>query len=93
MRAELEQGKLEGRLECPNGKCRTQVGRYAWQGLKCSCGDWVCPGICLGVGKVDGVRDRGTMKGGVVGEGDGDGGGADVGNMGNGGLKDPRQKI
>ena len=86
MRGELEQGKLEGRLECPNAKCRTQVGRYAWQGLKCSCGGWVCPGICLGVGKVDAVRDTGAMKGG---SGDG-GGGGDVGNQG---LKDPREKI
>lgn len=87
MRPELEQGKLEGRLECPNAKCRTQVGRYAWQGLKCSCGGWVCPGICLGVGKVDGVRDRGTMKAG------GSGGGGGGGDKGNQGLKDPREKI
>ena len=59
MRAELEQGKLEGRLECPNPKCKTQVGRYAWQGLKCSCGEWVSPGISLASGKIDEVRDRG----------------------------------
>ncbi|KAI9688531.1 MAG: tyrosine protein phosphatase yvh1 [Bathelium mastoideum] len=29
MRTELEQGKLDGRLECP--KCKTNVGKYAWQ--------------------------------------------------------------
>jgi dual specificity phosphatase 12 len=51
MRAELEQGKLDGRLECP--KCRTNVGKYAWQGMQCSCGEWVVPGISLAKGRVD----------------------------------------
>ena len=57
MRPELEQGKMEGRLECPNAKCGTSVGRYAWQGMKCSCGAWVVPGVSLGRGKVDEVRE------------------------------------
>jgi len=51
MREELEQGKLEGRLECP--KCRTNVGKYAWQGMRCSCGEWVVPGISLAKGRLD----------------------------------------
>jgi len=55
MRPELEQGKLDGRLECPNGKCRNNVGKYAWQGMKCTCGEWVCPAVCLARGKVDEV--------------------------------------
>ena len=58
MRSELEQGKLEGRLECPNRKCGQSVGRYAWQGMKCSCGEWVVPGMTLGRGRVDEVRER-----------------------------------
>lgn len=58
MRQELEQGKLEGRLECPNAKCRTQVGRYAWQGMKCSCEAWVVPAVSLGRGRIDEVVDR-----------------------------------
>ncbi|KAL6714874.1 tyrosine protein phosphatase yvh1 [Lecanora helva] len=64
MRPELEQGKLEGRLECPNRKCEQSVGRYAWQGIKCSCGDWVVPGMTLGRGRVDEVRERKGVGGG-----------------------------
>lgn len=56
MRPELEQAKLNGRLECP--KCRTNVGKYAWQGMQCSCGDWVVPGISLAKGKIDEVKSR-----------------------------------
>lgn len=51
MRSELEQGKTEGRLECP--KCKTNVGKYAWQGMKCNCGEWVVPGISLAKSRVD----------------------------------------
>ncbi|KAI4210702.1 MAG: hypothetical protein LQ351_006478 [Letrouitia transgressa] len=58
MRAELSEGRLEGRLECPNGKCRQNVGKYAWQGMKCSCGQWVVPGISLAKGKVDEVARK-----------------------------------
>jgi dual specificity phosphatase 12 len=53
MRLTLAEGELAGRLECPNAKCGQQVGRYAWQGLKCSCGHWVVPGFSLAAGKVD----------------------------------------
>jgi dual specificity phosphatase 12 len=60
MRPELEQGKLEGRVECPN--CNSNVGKYAWQGMQCSCGDWMVPGISLAKGRIDEVR-----KGGVSG--------------------------
>ena len=56
MRPELEQGKLEGRLECPNQKCGQSVGRYAWQGMKCSCGEWVVPGMTLGRGRIDEIK-------------------------------------
>ncbi|KAF2672650.1 dual specificity protein phosphatase 12 [Microthyrium microscopicum] len=51
MRPELEQGKLEGRLECP--KCKSNVGKYAWQGMRCSCGAWVVPAITLARAKID----------------------------------------
>lgn len=56
MRPELEQGKLEGRLECP--KCQTNVGKYAWQGSRCSCGDWMVPGISLQKTRIDEVKSR-----------------------------------
>lgn len=56
MRPELEQGKLEGRLECP--KCKTNIGKYAWQGMTCSCGRWVVPAVSLSKGRIDEVRSR-----------------------------------
>lgn len=56
MRPELEQGKLDGRLECP--KCKTNVGKYAWQGMQCSCGKWVVPGISLAKGRIDEVKSK-----------------------------------
>jgi dual specificity phosphatase 12 len=58
MRPTLSEGQLSGRLECPNTKCGQQVGRYAWQGLKCSCGHWITPGFSLAGGKVDEVQSR-----------------------------------
>lgn len=55
MRTELEQGKLDGRLECPNASCGANVGKYAWQGMPCSCGKWVIPAISIAKGRVDEV--------------------------------------
>ena len=63
MRPELEQGKLDGRLECP--KCKTNVGKYAWQGMQCSCGDWVVPGISLAKGRIDEVKSRPAAAAGM----------------------------
>ncbi|KAK0712414.1 protein-tyrosine phosphatase-like protein [Lasiosphaeria miniovina] len=64
MRPVLEEGALDGRLVCPNAKCSASIGRYAWQGFKCSCGDWVAPAFSLQKSKVDDVvigprRDQG----------------------------------
>ncbi|CZT20311.1 related to dual specificity phosphatase [Ramularia collo-cygni] len=56
MRPELEQGKLDGRLECP--KCKANVGKYAWQGMQCNCGDWILPAISLAKSKIDEVKSR-----------------------------------
>ncbi|KAK3949573.1 protein-tyrosine phosphatase-like protein [Pseudoneurospora amorphoporcata] len=53
MRPTLEQGELEGRLTCPNQKCLASVGRYTWQGFRCSCGDWIAPAFSLQKSKVD----------------------------------------
>lgn len=68
MRPELEQGKLEGRLECPKRTCGANVGKYAWQGMRCSCGVWVVPGISVARGRVDevgGGRGGGEVRGGA----------------------------
>jgi dual specificity phosphatase 12 len=66
MRPTLERGELAGRLECPNEKCCASVGRYAWQGFECSCGEWVVPAFSLAAGKVDEVT-KGGGKGGAGG--------------------------
>ena len=83
MRPELEQGLISGRLECPNAKCCTVIGRYAWQGMKCSCGLWVVPGLGLARGKIDEVLDRGAGVGVGTGGGRGKGTpGAGLGGLG-----------
>jgi dual specificity phosphatase 12 len=58
MRPTLSAGELSGRLECP--KCSANVGKYAWQGLRCSCGEWVTPGFQVGRAKVDEVVKKGS---------------------------------
>ena len=58
MRPVLEQGELDGRLVCPNQKCASSIGRYAWPGFKCSCREWVCPAFSLQRSKVDEVKAR-----------------------------------
>ena len=55
MRPILEEGELDGRLICPNNRCGASIGRYAWQGFKCSCGEWVAPAFSLQNSKVDKV--------------------------------------
>lgn len=64
MRPVLEEGVLEGRLMCPNDKCGASVGRYSWQGFKCSCGEWVCPAFSLQRGRVDDVVTNPRPNGG-----------------------------
>ncbi|TVY49990.1 Tyrosine-protein phosphatase [Lachnellula occidentalis] len=58
MRPALDQGLLNGRLECPNPKCLAQIGRYAWQGMRCNCGVWVLPAFSLQKGRVDEITKR-----------------------------------
>ncbi|KAL7624093.1 tyrosine protein phosphatase yvh1 [Parahypoxylon ruwenzoriense] len=60
MRPALEDGALEGRLSCPNPKCGATVGRFAWQGLECSCREWVVPAFSLNRSRVDEVALRKT---------------------------------
>ena len=55
MKGAFSEGQLEGRLICPNKKCGQNVGKFAWQGLRCSCGKWVTPGFGVARGKVDEV--------------------------------------
>lgn len=70
MKGNLEKGELDGRLICPNQKCGANVGKFAWQGMKCSCGGWVTPGFGLARGRVDEVAVlRNTAYGGSAGAG------------------------
>ncbi|KAI0513095.1 protein-tyrosine phosphatase-like protein [Xylaria bambusicola] len=58
MRPLLEDGALDGRLVCPNSKCGATVGRFAWQGLQCTCKQWVVPAFSLNRSRVDEVNSR-----------------------------------
>lgn len=69
MRGVLEEGLLDGRLMCPGSggggsRCGANIGRYAWQGFKCSCGEWVCPAFSLQASKVDEIRVPKRQQGG-----------------------------
>ncbi|KAI9930865.1 hypothetical protein ASPWEDRAFT_247536 [Aspergillus wentii DTO 134E9] len=57
---------LSGRLTCPNEICGQNVGKFAWQGMRCSCGTWVVPAIGLAKARVD-ILDRvNTARGGKL---------------------------
>jgi dual specificity phosphatase 12 len=58
MRPVLEDGALDGRLVCPNTKCGATVGRFAWQGLQCTCKQWVVPAFSLNRSRVDETRSQ-----------------------------------
>ncbi|KAE8154850.1 phosphatases II [Aspergillus avenaceus] len=44
---------LSGRLTCPNASCGSNIGKFAWQGMKCSCNEWVVPAIGLAKARID----------------------------------------
>ena len=51
MESEVNRGELEGKLSCPS--CKTKVGAYHWQGMTCTCAQWVTPAFALQRAKVD----------------------------------------
>jgi dual specificity phosphatase 12 len=53
MKPMLAEGQLDGRLSCPNTKCGANIGKFAWQGMRCSCGGWVTPSFAVTRAKVD----------------------------------------
>jgi dual specificity phosphatase 12 len=67
MKSTLEQGQLEGRLNCPNSNCGQNVGKYAWQGTTCSCGRWVTPAFSILKSRVDLVKLGTLTKRGPIG--------------------------
>ena len=82
MKPALSSGALDGKLLGPNKKCNQNIGKFAWQGLRCSCGGWVTPGFGVARGKVDEItvdlsKDRAGKAGAAKGTGAGEvGGGA-----------------
>ena len=59
MKGVLSEGKMEGRLTCPNTKkCNANIGKFSWTGLRCSCGGWVTPGFAILRTKVDEVVNK-----------------------------------
>lgn len=61
-----EDGPLSGRLTCPNPKCDSIVGKFAWQGMPCSCGKWVVPAMGVARAKVDVVEKTARKAAGSV---------------------------
>jgi dual specificity phosphatase 12 len=53
MKGVLGKGDLDGRLSCPGRNCGVNIGKFAWQGMRCSCGGWVTPGFGVVKTKVD----------------------------------------
>lgn len=89
MKETLSGGQLDGRLSCPGKNCGVNVGKFAWQGMRCSCGGWVTPGFGVVKGKVDEVVVLGSKMGvaqqGEVVERGGVGAGTEGGEGGGGG--------
>ncbi|KAG4305334.1 hypothetical protein PORY_001504 [Pneumocystis oryctolagi] len=54
MKKELDNGNIEGKLNCP--KCNSRIGKYAWQGMTCSCKKWVIPALSIQKGKIDIIK-------------------------------------
>jgi hypothetical protein len=43
----------EGKILCPNEKCRTKLGSWSWSGMACNCTAWVTPCFLITSSKVD----------------------------------------
>lgn len=56
-------GPLSGRLTCPNSSCGYNIGKFAWAGMRCSCGTWVVPAIGVARARVDIVDRINTPQG------------------------------
>lgn len=48
-----EEAGVEGKLCCPNARCRTRLGGFNWSGSQCSCGSWVVPAVQVVASRVD----------------------------------------
>ncbi|BDD56393.1 hypothetical protein MAP00_001852 [Monascus purpureus] len=55
---------LSGRLICPNPACGSNIGKFAWAGMQCSCGKWVVPAMGVAKARIDIVDRSKTGAGG-----------------------------
>lgn len=53
---------LSGRITCPNSSCGSNIGKFSWAGMQCSCGTWVVPAICVVKTRVDAVDRVNTAR-------------------------------
>ncbi|KKK25869.1 hypothetical protein P175DRAFT_0467184 [Aspergillus ochraceoroseus IBT 24754] len=60
-----EDAPLSGRLTCPNPACDSNIGKFAWQGMQCSCGEWIVPAIGLAKARVD-ISEQVTIRPGTL---------------------------
>ncbi|KAF5334993.1 hypothetical protein D9611_010052 [Ephemerocybe angulata] len=54
----LSAGEHQGKIVCPNPKCKAKLGNYDWSGVGCGCREWVTPGFCINRSKVDEITIR-----------------------------------
>mmetsp|Transcript_47476 Transcript_47476/g.122911 ORF Transcript_47476/g.122911 Transcript_47476/m.122911 type:complete len:282 (-) Transcript_47476:146-991(-) len=47
---------MEGRLECPNEKCKSKLGNFSWVGSNCSCGAFITPSFQISTSRVDHIK-------------------------------------
>lgn len=71
MKEVLSEGKMEGRLTCPNKKCNTNIGKFSWTGLRCSCGGWVTPGFAVLRTKIDEIVTKRSQASNAISRQDG----------------------
>lgn len=48
-----DEDALLGKLQCPNVKCPAKLGQWSWNGVSCSCGEWISPAFALSRSKID----------------------------------------
>ncbi|KAL0218436.1 hypothetical protein P9112_004089 [Eukaryota sp. TZLM1-RC] len=46
----------QGKVFCPNQRCKAKLGMFNWSGVQCGCGSWVVPGFSISSQKADLVK-------------------------------------
>ncbi len=93
MKPALGSGALNGKILCPNKKCNQNIGKFAWQGLRCSCGGWITPGFGVARGKVDEIKVDLDNSGGAGRAAGGGEGGETAGRTGGGATREEALRL